>query len=820
MIRNYLKVAMRSVFRNKLTAFINISGLALSMASAILIYLFVADEVNYDNYHTNADRTHRVTRIFYNQDGEQTLHLSAVAPPIGPLLKNDFGEIEVMARTLQYSTVVGIEDNGELRSFTENNIFLAEPGLFRIFDITIKSGDPARDFQRPLTTLLSASAAMRYFNTENVAGKRLRFNNTLDMEVVGVFEDFPRQSHWHPDFLVSFVTLEDDNVYGRTGLETNWGNNAFSTYLLLEEGTDPARLAGQFPGFLDRHYGPYAIANFGAPATFVASKTTELTLQKVTDVHLRSHLDDEIEVNGNIDNVYMMSVIGAFIVLIACFNFVNLSTARATKRAKEVGMRKVVGAYKNQLIGQYLSESVLIAMMSLVLAVAFSSLALDWLNRFTGKGLSIDPAANWQLIVGLVAFAVVVGILAGIYPAFVISAFRPATVLKGNQGSGKGKAGIRKVLVVAQFGISIVLLIATTITFQQLRYLNTRDLGYERDQVITLTYYGLLNQNFDAFYNQMLNSSSIKNIGRSSRIPTGRLLDSQGSPSIMKGDSLVPSTVTLKYVAVDEEFFDTYGVEIVAGRNFDKAIPTDDTLSFIINEAAVKALGWNSNNEGIDKDFRYGGTTGKLIGVVNDFHFESLHQRVVPLIFVPQGQPGAGANYVSVKIAGDKMQDGIAHLENIWKTMLPGRPFEYQFLDERYQKLYEAEQKEGTLFTIFSGLAIFIACLGLFGLATFNTMQRIKEIGIRKVLGASVPGILTLLSKEIIFLILVANLIAWPVAWILMTRWLDTFAYHIDMNLMIYALSAIGAVVLALITVSAQTIRAAMTNPASTLRYE
>jgi putative ABC transport system permease protein len=523
-------------------------------------------------------------------------------------------------------------------------------------------------------------------------------------------------------------------------------------------------------------------------------------------------------VNGNINNVYMMSVIGAFIILIACFNFINLSTARATKRAKEVGMRKVVGAYKNQLIGQYLSESILIATIALVLSVGLAILALGWLNQFTGKTLSMDPATNWDLLIGLVVFAVMVGILAGIYPAFVISEFKPAAVLKGSQGSVRGRASIRKVLVIAQFGISIVLLIATTVTFQQLNYLNTRDLGYDRNQIITLTYYGLLNQNYDAFYNQMLNSSAVRNIGRSSRIPTGRLLDSQGAPSVMKGDSLVPTTVTLKYVSIDEEFFDTYGVKVVAGRNFDKSIPTDDSLAFIINEAAVKELGWNSPEEGIGQDFQYGGTRGKLIGVVNDFHFESLHQRVVPLIFVPREQ--AGANFLAVKIATDKLQEGIAHLEGIWKTMLPGRPFEYRFLDERYQLLYESEQKEGTLFTIFSALAIFIACLGLFGLATFNTMQRVKEIGIRKVLGASVPSILALLSKEIVILILVANAIAWPVAWILMGKWLDTFAYHVNMNILIYGLAALAAIVLALITVSAQTIKAAMTNPANTLRYE
>jgi putative ABC transport system permease protein len=818
MFSNYLKVALRSIFRNKLTAFINIVGLALAMASAVLIYLFVTDELSFDRYHTNADCIYRVSRTFYDREHNPRLHLSSVAPPFGPLLKNDFGEIEVMARTLQYTAVVGLEKNGELESFTENNIFLAEPNLFKIFDIKVKSGDPTKDFLRPFTVMLSEEAAMRYFNDLNVVGKRLRFDNSFDLEVTGVFENFPLQTHWHPDFLISFVTLEDNNIYGRKGLETNWGNNSFGTYLLLAPGTDTKKMEALFPAFIDKHYGTYARANFGAPADFVASQTTEINLQKVTDVHLHSHLDDEIEVNGNINNVYMMSVIGIFIVLIACFNFINLSTARATKRAKEVGLRKVVGAFKNQLIFQYLSESVLIAFLSLVLALGIAFVSVDWLNQFTGKELSLNLLSDWNLTVGLIAFAIIVGILAGIYPAFVVSGFKPALVLKGQQGSAKGKSGIRKVLVVSQFSISIILIIATAITFQQLSYLNTRDLGYDRSKVVTLTYYGLLANQYDSFYNELLSSPTIKNVGRSSRIPTGRLLDSQGNAVAMKGDSLIDTGVGLKYVSVDQEFFDTYGVEVAAGRNFSKEIPTDDSLAYIINEAAVRAIGWKTNEEGIDKDFSYGGTKGKLIGVVKDFHFESLHQEVTPMIFIPLKQ--GGANYVAVKISGNEMQQGLKHLETLWKKSLPGRPFEYQFMDDRYARLYESEQKEGKLFTIFSGLAIFIACLGLFGLATFNTMQRVKEIGIRKVLGASIPSILTLLSKEIITLILVANIVAWPVAWYFMNKWLGTFAYHIEMNIVAYLLSAFASIVIALITVSSQTIKAAMTNPANTLRYE
>ena len=818
MIRNYLKTALRSIFRNKLTAFINIAGLALAMASALLIYLFVVDELSYDKYHSNTDRTYRVTRNFLNQEGISTLHLASVAPPFGPLLKNDFGEIEVMARTLQYNLVMAIEENGERKKIaSENEVYMTEPDLFKILDIPTIAGNPAQALERPFTVMLSERAAKKYFESTDVIGKHLKAGRQLDLEVTGVFKDFPLQSHWHPEFMVSFSTLNDSTIYGRKGLETNWGNNSFSTYLLLEKGADPKKIEAQFPAFLDKHYGTYAIANFGAPPDFASSKRTTIFLQKVTDIHLLSHLDSELEVGGNINNVYMMGVIGLFIILIACFNFVNLSTARATKRAKEVGLRKVVGAFKNQLIIQYLSESMMVAVFALVLAIGFSFLALGWLNDFTRKVLELNFISNWPILVGLTAFALLVGILAGIYPAFVISSFKPALVLKGQQGSVKGKGGIRKSLVVTQFAISISLIIATAITIQQLDYLNSRDLGFDKNKVITLPFYFELGPNYDSFYNELTKSSSIKNVGLSSRLPTGRLLDSQGEARIMKGDSLINSGVSLKYVTTDYEFFDTYNIKMAAGRSFSKSIPTDDSLAFIINEAAARKMGWKSNEEGINKDFQYGGTKGKLIGVVKDFHFESLHQEITPMIFfISRGN----YNNITVKIASDNIQSGLSHLQKVWKEFLPIRPFDYQFISDRYQKLYEAEQKQGQLFSVFSGLAIFIACLGLFGLATFNTMQRIKEIGVRKVLGASMPSILTLLSKEIVILIMVANLIAWPLAWYFMNLWLKSFAYHIDMSVVVYLIAAVLAIVIALITVSTQTIKAAMTNPAKTLRYE
>jgi putative ABC transport system permease protein len=810
MLKNYFKVALRSIQRNKLSSFINIFGLALAISCSMLIYVYITDELAYDRHHENASRIYRVTRDFLSPDGSVSLHLGHVAPPFGPLLKNDFSEFEEVVRTLQSRFLVAYQENGaEAKTFYEDNTFYAEPEIFKVFTIPVVEGNAEKSLQDPFTVLLSEKTAKRYFGNESPIGKTLKVGNRFDVTVNGVYKDFPNQSHWHPEMLVSFSTLNDSTIYGRQGLETNWGNNSFGTYILAKNELDIKKLESQFPSFIDKHMGPSNAAdNAPMPSTW-----TRLYLQKVTDIHLHSQLDSEIEANGNINNVYMMAVIALFLILIACFNFVNLSTARASKRAKEVGLRKVVGAFKNQLIGQYLSESVLIALFALVLSVGIGFTAIKWLNDFTGKSLTLDLLSNWPLTLGLVCFAIVIGVLAGIYPAFVISGFKPALILKGPQGSARGKGALRKFLVVTQFSISIVLIIATLITFNQLAYLNNRSLGYNKDQIVTLRFFNDLAPTYDAFYNEVTKHSAIKNVSRSSLIPTGRLLNSQGTAQIQEGDSLANTDVVLKNVNVDYDFFKTYEIDFVSGRDFSKDIPTDDSLSFVLNEAAVKMMGLTPENI-LTKDFQYGGIRGRVIGVVEDFHFESLHEKIVPVVF--QARPFFSR--ISVKLS--ESQQGIEHLEKIWREFLPHRPFEYSFLSMQYQQLYDAEQKQGQLFTLFACMAIFIACLGLFGLATFNTLQRVKEIGIRKVLGASVLNIVQLLSREIIVLIVIANVIAWPVAWYLMDKWLDNFAYRIDINVGMYLLAAASAVIIGLLTVSTQTIRAAMSNPSNTLRYE
>jgi putative ABC transport system permease protein len=811
MIRNYFKVAFRSLLRNKLTSFINISGLALAMACSLLILLFIKDEMSFDRYHSKADRIYRVTRDFKSPDGSVNLHLGHVAPPFGPLLKNDFPDFDKVVRTLQFRILVALEESGEQKkAFNEANSFFSEPEIFDVFDIPVVQGNPARALGDPFHIMMSEKTAKRYFGDEQALGRSVKFGDRFEMVVSGVFKDFPSQSHWHPDILISFATLNDSTIYGRRNLETNWGNNSFSTYILVKEPFDAQKTQSEFPAFIDRHMGPL----MGGPEAPDPSTWTALFLQKVTDIHLHSQLDSEIESNGNINNVYMMGVIGIFIVLIACFNFVNLSTARATKRSKEVGLRKVVGAFRTQLVAQFLSESILICFLALVLSIGVAAPAVNWLNAFTVKDLSLNLWRDGMLLY-LALFALIIGIFAGIYPAFVISSFKPATILKGQQGAIKGKAGLRKVLVVLQFSISIVLIIATMITFSQLQYLNNRDLGYNKDQIITLQFFGELVQSYDAFYNELQNQAGIRNVARSSRTPTGRLLDSQGAARVQKGDSLANTDVTLKNISVDHEFFDTYGIKLMAGRNFSREIKSDDSLGFILNESAVTMMGLTPDQI-LTRDFQYGNVKGRVLGVVKDFHFESLHEPIVPMVF----QSGRSFGNISVQVVGGKMQDALGHIEKVWKEFLPHRPFEYKFLSEQYEKLYISEKKQGQLFIAFAGLAIFIASLGLFGLTTFNTLQRIKEIGIRKVLGASVGNIVRLLSTEMVILILLANLIAWPVAWYFSNEWLSTFAYRIDNNFWLYVFAAIAALIIALITVGAQTVKAALSNPSETLRSE
>ena len=807
MFYNYLKIALRLLSRNKLVSAINILGLALALTGSLMIGIFIHDELSFDRYHKNSDHIYRVTRNFLSPDGSVSLHLGLVAAPFGPLIKNDFPDVRESGRIRRCFEPLNIEQDGKFKErLSSNNAYYAEPSILKIFSIPIIAGDTKSALQKPFTMMVSDVTAEKYFGTKDVVGRLLKMDNTV-IEITGVYKTFPNQSHWHADILVSFSTLSDDRIWGREKLETSWSENNFSTYILVNDQFDAKRTTEQFPAFLDKHMGEPG--NSTLPSTW-----TNLFLQPLTSIHLHSHLDFELEGNGSINHVYTMSAIGIFLLLIACFNFINLSTARATTRGKEVGLRKVVGAFKRQLIAQHLSESILLAFLAFFLALVFISMAMPWLNDFTGKSIQLADYITASTISVMITSLAFVGIMAGIYPAFIISAFKPALILKGQNGSVKGSGGIRKVLVVVQFSISIIMIIATLVTYQQLRFLNERELGYAKDQVVMIGYDNPIMQHYDAFYHELTKNPAVINATRSSLIPTDRLLAYRGT-AIEQGDSLVATEVNMKDVRIDHEFFDTYKIPFVSGRNFSREIKTDDSLAYIINETAARMVGW-SNEEAIGKVLKNGSIKGRIIGVVKDFHFESLHEPIVPVVF--HGEKSF--NRISVLISESEMKEALDHMEKVWNQFVVERPFDYNFLATRYNWYYKSEQSQNELFIIFAVLAIFIASMGLFGLATFNTLQRRKEVSIRKVLGAPIGSIVQLLSKEILILVLLANIVAWPIAWYFMTGWLGGFAYHIEMTVITYLAAGSLTVIISLITIGSQTLKAALVNPATILKNE
>ncbi|MDF2192026.1 ABC transporter permease [Paraflavitalea sp. CAU 1676] len=807
MIYNYLKIAFRSLLKYRFIFFTNLFGLTVGFTCCLLIFVYILHELSFDQQHPQADRTYRVTRLFRNAEtGATNLNLASVAPPFAPLLANDFKQIEQITRVLPTGSVtMRYED----KLFTERNVYFADEQFPSFFTVNMVAGDRTTGLKEPFTVMLSEDVARKYFGAADPMNKMVRFNNEQTFKVTGVYKEFPSNTHLHPSLLVSFNTLRDTLIYGERNLATNWGNNSFYTYMRLPANYDAAKLEAQFPAFLDRH-----VTEEGA--TIKASKWTQLSLQKLSDIHLHSHLDSEIEENGDIRRVYIFSAIGLFILLIACINYMNLATARSVLRAREIGIRKVVGAERRELVFQFLSESTLITWIAMILAFTLTWQLIPLLNKVSGQTLSIQALLRWEILLPIIAAPFLVGLLAGIYPALFMSSFRPVKVLKGFMKTGGANISFRQVLVTTQFAVSIMLIIATAVVYRQLKFIQEKSLGFDREHIVTMNYDGALTERYNAFRTELMANTNVKNVARSSRIPTGRLLDAQGA-SLERGDSLTPVSADIKYVEADQDFISTYGVKTVAGRSFSRDYGLD-TASFMVNEAAVKAMGLVSNEAAVGKNFRYGGQRGKIIGIINDFHFESLHQRIIPLVLlIPQD---GRFNRMSIKVAGANMPAAIAHIENTWKKFLPETPFNYTFLDERFSDLYRAEQRQGTLFTIFSCIAIVIACLGLFGLSAFAINQRIKEIGIRKVIGASVSSIVTLLSKDFLKLVIVATVIAFPVAWYAMNSWLADFAYRSTIPWWIFAGAGIIAVLIALVTISYQAIKAATANPVKSLRSE
>jgi len=789
-------------------SFINIFGLALGMAISILILLFVQYELSYDTYHENSDRIYRVSRQWFNENGETSLHLGHVAPPFGPLLEDDFeGTIQEVVRFYQVSPLLTYRD----KSFVENRFFFADPGVFDIFSWQMLQGDPSTALTYPDGLILTRSAARKYFGGEDPMGKNIEFEaygNTMQFRVRGVMQNVPENSHFQFDFLASMQPVIQ--FYG--GIEQmmqNYGSNNFATYLLLPEDYDYRQLQAQLPAFIDRH--------MESSENNLASEETQLNLWPLTDIHLYSHLDSEIEANGNIEYIYIYTAIAFFILLIACINFMNLSTARSARRAVEVGLRKVVGADRRSLIGQFVGESILLALISLMGAILMVELILPWFADFVNKPLDLRLAGNGVHLLGLAGIVIFVGLVAGSYPAFFLSGFQPATVLKGTFKAAGVHERFRSVLVVAQFTISIALIVCMMVVYNQLEFMRNKDLGFNQENIAVLPTSNQIVSNYENVREQLLRQPGIINVSVSSRVPSGRLLDSQDTRAEVNGE-LRSINTRIADIHVSHNFMETYGVELVAGRNFNIELASDSTQAFILNESAVKAIGWSSPEDAIDREFHYGGSRkGRVIGVVEDFNFESLHQSIAPIVFlIPQTR----IRTLSVKIRDGMREETLDYLEEQWAYWRPGYPFTYYFVEDNFNQQYDSEERLGKVFGYFSLLAVIIAALGLFGLASFTAQQRVKEIGIRKVLGATVANIVLILSKRFTQLVLLAFVIAVPVAYIAMNRWLEGFAYQTGISPWSFLLAGAGALIIAWLTISYQSIRAALSNPVNSLRTE
>jgi putative ABC transport system permease protein len=809
MIKNHLRSALRNITKYPFISFINIFGLTVGLTCCLLIVTYVINEQSYDKFNKNADNIYRVTRIFYSPQGAESLHSGSVAPPFGPLLQNAFPDIKEITRLLP-NTTVALKYKDKL--FNERKAFYADEHLFDFFNVPLVHGDPHKGLLEPYSVMMTASIAKKYFGEVDPMNKTITLDNDKhEFKITGIFQAFPANSHLHPEILMSFSTLKDTAVYGEKELTTRFNNNAFYTYLLFPKNYNIKRIESQLPDFLDKY-----VHFQGVPANFKTHTVTKLSFQKFTDIHLRSHLDSEIEDNGDIKRVYIFSAIAFFTLLIACINYMNLSTSRSILRAREIGIRKAIGARRKEIISQFLSESILITWIALVLAVFLTGLLLPFVNKLSNQALLFNSLFHWQILLPVLTLPFVIGLISGIYPALFMSSFVPVRVLKGITSVGSGNISFRKVLVVVQFSISIILIVATTVVYRQLQYIQNKNLGYNKNHILTMNYVGAINKQYNSFRIDLLKNGAIKGVARSSYIPSERLL-SAGGANILEGGAMQPVKIELKFMTTDNDFIPTYGMKMAAGRNFSPEFLTD-TNSFLLNETAVHALGWKNPQNALAKTIKYDNVTGKVIGVVKDFQFESLHQNIIPLLFELPAD-----NYyakISIKVDGHNVQSGINTIQDTWRKFSPETPFEYTFLDEKFDQLYKSEQQQARLFTIFSCIAIFIACLGLFGLSAFTITQRIKEIGIRKVLGASVPQIVGELSKDFLKLVLIATLIAFPIAWYSMSKWLVNFAFHINIGWWVFVLAGIISLIIASATISFQSIKAAMANPVKSLRSE
>ena len=805
MIKNYFIIAWRNLLKNKAFSFINILGLSIGIAVCFIIMLFVKDELSYDRFNAKADR---IARIVFNANiNGGKISESNVMPPVAGALKNDFPEVEAATRL---SGQGALKVTYKEKTFKDDAFAFVDPNFFEVFTLPFIKGDVKTALLQPHTVVITQETANKYFGNEDPIGKALAFNNNnTDLyTVTGVMENVPVNSHFHFAMFGSMTGWEQAK-------SDSWMESNFFTYVLLKEGYDYKKLEAKLPDMVEKYMGPQILQSMGMSLSQFRTKgnTLGFALQPLTSIHLHSHTTSEFEPGGDMKYVYIFGAIAGFMLLIACINFINLSTAGASKRAKEVGVRKVMGSEKFDLIKQFLTESILITFSALLFAYVFVQLALPLFNDLSGKKLSI--VYNIQPMILLIGLGLLVGILAGIYPAFFLSSFKPIAVLKGRMSASTKSIGLRSGLVVFQFFISVSLIIGTIIVFQQMNYIRNKKLGYNKEQLLVLPNSWALRKNEKAFKDQLRKDSRISNITLSWYKPAGPSNSNNAFAYPEGKENQVMRT--LEY-HVDEQYIPTFEMQMAAGRNFSTEFKTDSS-AIIINESAAKAFGWGTDaigkkitreNSRLGHNFNY-----TVIGVVKDFHFKSLHEAITPLLMVLEPESGFIIKIKTADVAGL-----LSSMKQTWNSFGTNEPFTYAFMDDLYNKTYIAEQKTGQILNIFALLTIFVACLGLFGLATYTAEQRTKEIGIRKVLGATVTQVTNMLSKEFLKLVAIACLIAFPLAWWAMNKLLQDFVYRIQISWWVFLVAGVAALAVALLTVSFQSIKAALMNPVKSLKTE
>jgi putative ABC transport system permease protein len=822
MLRNYFLVAIRNLSSHKLFSVINVLGLTIGLACVMLIALFVRSEVGFDTQWANADRTYRVMRNFDLPGSGVPLYLATNAPPVGPLLKLEFPQFEQVVRLMDNTAVLSMNDSAD--SYYEAGLYFADPEVFAVFDIPLLQGNPQQLFTGPFQAVIDESLAQKYFPAGGALGGTITMSGDVPVRVTGIMANLPRNTHLDAHAFVSMQTAEV--IFGET--MQSWGFNNFHTYVVAAPGYDMAQFEAQSDDFFRRHMGE------DAPSF------TSFSTIKVTDIHLQSHRDNELQANGSATVVLTFSAIAVFILLIACFNFMNLSTARSLSRAREVGMRKVCGASRGQIALQFLTESIVIAAIAVCVSTLLVLALLPAFNALLGTSLNLDLFGNIWVLPALCGLVLLVGTLAGLYPALYLASFPAATILRGELSKGRSGVVLRKALVVLQFTISIALVISSGIALAQLRYAQSLDVGFQKEHILIYRGSGQagLGDDYETMKQELLRHPQIVSVTAANLMPGDQNTNADG----FRYEGGGPEPIGMGYLNVDFDFFETFGIEFLAGRSFSAERGTDllvepteemprTSASFILNELAAQQLGWSASDaEGkwlesvMDREATRV-VRGNVIGVVDNIYFSSIRETIKPVyyrVMTSQSSTGSFPNLrsMAVRVTGDNLDATLAYIDTTWNRFVPGVPIRQTFLDADFQALYEGERRQGVIFTWFSAMAIFIAALGLFGLASYMTGQRTREIGIRKVLGSSVGQLVGLLTKDFLILVFIAMLLAWPLAAYFMNGWLQSFAYRVGLNPLIFVMAGGVAIVIAALTVGLLVARTASNNPALSLRHE